>query len=120
MKIVFLFFTFMVSICATADEVVDGNDLLALCKGVVVPSSDPIAKANSAACLSYIEGMKDMHSLYKSAGKATMWCIPENITNDQIVHVVYKHLQDNLGVLSQYKSILVVMALKKEFDCKKE
>jgi hypothetical protein len=119
MKIVIIFFTLVLSICANADEFVDGNDLLSHCKGVVVPSSDPIAKANGLACLGYIEGMKDMHSLYKSAGKATMWCIPENVTNDQIVLVVYKYLQNNPEVLNQYKSILVITALKKGFDCKK-
>ena len=122
MKILlFLFCTLVVSLYSNAstDEFSDGNALLAYCKGVVTPSSDPIVEANALSCLSYIEGINDMHSLLEMSGKPTIWCVPEKTTNNQIVHVVYKYLQDNREVLGQYKSILVVTALKSGFSCQK-
>ena len=93
-----------------------GNDLQAACRG-----------RNQSYCLGYIEGATDAQGAWQwimstrlrpeLEPSAPLYCIPDEVTLDQMQQVVMKYLRDNPASLHRSAEVLIRAALNDAFPC---
>jgi len=88
-----------------------GAELLAACQDA----------SHQAECWQYITGVLDGHAYDLSRfGSPRDFCIPEDITVDELERVVVKWLKERPERLRVTAANLVILALSDAFKCKKD
>ena len=109
-SLILLIFCMMPNIPAKAANIT-GTQLQAYCE-----SSDP---KDVMSCANYIAGIIDYHVFMKSMGAepAFGFCIPDNVTIEEISFIVMKYLQ-NIPEQGGFIAVqTVLMALNREYPC---
>jgi hypothetical protein len=93
---------------ATANQFMDGNQLLQLCM-----SQDPY---NGMECTGYVKGVADAFSFQMDAEKRVL-CMPDGVTAKQLVDATVKWLQENTPE-REYPAVATVgIAIAKTWKC---
>jgi len=88
-----------------------GSELLAACQD---PSRQP-------ECVQYITGVLDGHAYDLSRfGSRRDFCIPEDLTLEELQHVLVKWLKERPDKLRVTAANLVILALTDAFKCKND
>lgn len=76
-------------------------------------------EARRLHCIGYLQGANDMLRLLNDFLKANLVCAPdEGLSNDQVVRIVMKWIEDNPEKMHIPGRTAVLMALMKAFPCK--
>ncbi|MBA6292337.1 hypothetical protein H4J58_04070 [Colwellia sp. MB3u-70] len=100
------------------------SDLLSDCQAVLdytdlgqKPKMTPFT-----ACVSYIQGVIDVSTLYSADEFKTpgtlRYCVPNESTNLQIIRVFMKYAKDNPHRLHAPRGAILVLSLQNSFPCK--
>jgi len=88
-----------------------GNDLLEYCESKERPFP-------TGLCLGYVLGAGDVESTEgASFPDRERSCVPDDVTNGQMVGVVVKYLKDHPEERRMLAAVLVVEAMTKAFPC---
>jgi len=102
-------------VCHSAyGEYLYGNELLEVCEAFVNNTNFE----KGIACNGYISGVFDAHEIFVDwDDMKPSWCMPDSVTNAQLILIVTKYLQENPNKLRAGASGHVVNALIKTFPC---
>lgn len=102
----------------------DGRQLLEACtagvravEGIKVQSDD---FANMTKCMYYIRGFADgffAAAIRGNLSNASQFCVPPQVTNEELMRVVKKWIEDNPTKLHWSAAIVVLSALDEGFPC---
>jgi Rap1a immunity proteins len=123
-------FLLALNICAMAASPggVDGDFLQEKCKQAVREADSPNASNPSwsgGLCFGIIEGVIESQLMWQASDKLDKrnhfmsFCIPERVSNDQILRVLVKHLEDHPELLHEGASYLILESLNKAFPCRR-
>ena len=110
----------------------DGNTYVDFCKDYLatVKTPDDMRKAMRAtSCMSYTRGAVEMAGLFHQrlngikdtfGGSAIVFCIPDGVTQDQLIRVALKWMEDNPAMLHITASFHLMSAFKEAFPCTDE
>ena len=87
---------------------VSGNELRQQC-------DEP--KFGRYICMGYIRGVVEMATLTIPPTAAGAFCLPSEVTTNQVVEVVKKYMQDNPERLHEIAAALIVSRLHVVFPC---
>lgn len=114
--------TLLLILCGTAHAQTTGEGILQKCKGI---SSKPTA-FDDGFCAGYIEGVLATVYMWEANDEVAKrthdsdvkFCIPDTVTNGQIILVFMKYLEDHPEELHRPANTLFVIAMRKAFPCK--
>jgi len=100
-----------------------GEDVQSKCKQVIqgTPSF------SSGFCAGFVGGVMEAQTMWEVwEGKGTAlrknpdlsFCLPERVTNDQIIKIFVKHLDDHPEELHKPAALILVQSLRGTFPCK--
>jgi len=113
-KIRLLLLAFLLVSHGAYGEYLYGNELLEVCEAFV--NNTDFEKG--VACNGYISGVFDTHEIFVDwDDMKPSWCIPDSVTNAQLIFIVTKYLQENPDKLRAGASGHVINALIKAFPC---
>lgn len=128
-NIVFILLLFP-SLAVANNMIRDGNQLLSICKPFVMyldsHDSSNVSVPDSAQCASFINGFREGTDLYRIIYNLReveidpeywSFCIPERVTNNQLIRVIVKYLEDNPSELHTQRSFIIADALHSAFPC---
>lgn len=99
----------------------EGNELLSNCRIGINLTKDSVLMDYLQAdrCLSLVRGIRDINVFYEShlQGEKLLFCQPKTATNEQLVRVVIKFMEDNPALLHLRDSMIVVGAFQEAFPC---
>ena len=105
----------------------NGNELIGQCRNAVKIGDekfvDQPGTAEAMYCLGLARGIREAFDLFPLLFldvKNGSLCFPSNVTNGQLVRVVYKFLRDNPEILNQGSAYLILMAYADAFPCDSE
>jgi hypothetical protein len=99
----------------------DGNELLGQCQQYIKAADKEknYDQYDTALCSGYIQGVVSTTYFFdESLKKEDKFCIPDNVTNGQLVRIVVKYLKDNPKLLNEPRVSLVWIALMDAYPCK--
>lgn len=127
MKFVFALTILFLSPYAFASTAeLDGNDLLHKCHYFFTEDGSR-AKTNldildEGFCAGYLSGVTDIERMWKlvegKSSKASHYCMPEEVTNGQVLRILKKWLDDNPNKLHERADLIIHFALLEAFACK--
>ncbi len=95
-----------------------GNELLTACS---VDPWDPASKlelVRISKCTGYVTGITDAYNVFHNWNFIEpMWCMPNEVSIDQLKKVVLKYLKENPQAIHMSASSLVVNAVVLAFPC---
>jgi len=71
-------------------------------------------------CFGYHRGVIEAHETWEMSIKVKTICLPDGVTDDQMIRVTIKHLKENPAKLHMYAAVHIMAALQEAFPCKKE
>ena len=104
----------------------DGNDLLKKCHYWFTddnskPTTD-VGWLDMGECAGYLSGVTDVERMWKGVeGKTSTsshYCMPNEVTNGQILKILKKWLDDNPNRLHERADLIIHFALVEAFPCK--
>jgi hypothetical protein len=120
-------FVFALIICFLPFEqvragVTTGEEIQSKCKQIV----ERTPSFSSGFCAGFVDGVIETQSMWEVwEAKGTIvrnphlsFCLPEGATNDQIVKIFVKYLDDHPEELHEPASLLLVTSLRNVFPCK--
>lgn len=93
----------------------DGNWLQSNCAEYV--KDNPSDGVKVGACIGYVTGFVEGWDLNGFASNGLRLCFPNGVTNEQLVKIVYKYLNDHPERLHMEAGTLVLMILDDTFPC---
>lgn len=111
----------LVGVVATGNAMADGNKLLSQCKIAIRGNAgaDTNDAFQAGLCFGLVQGIHETLLTYDNdLPKEKRICIPDGITKNQSVKIVYKFLEDNPKYLHELETILVIAAFQDAFPCK--
>ncbi|VVP73515.1 Rap1a/Tai family immunity protein [Pseudomonas fluorescens] len=98
----------------------DGNELLAQCQQYIkYMDSENFNNYAADTCSGFLQGVVSTVIFYSEIlKKDEKFCLPNNVTNSQVVRVVVKYLKDNPKLLNEGRTGLAWYALKDAYPCK--
>jgi hypothetical protein len=104
-----------------ADLRYDGNELLGQCQEYIKAADKEknYSVYDVAMCAGYTQGVVNAVYFYSDTlKKDEKFCMPETVTNGQVVRIVVKYLKDNPKDLNEGRMSLVWSALMDAYPCK--
>jgi Rap1a immunity proteins len=95
-----------------AKAYVSGNELWVACE-----AAEGKGSVMDAACGMYVLGTVDTVRVLHDSKQITYYCIPDNVTNGQLVDVVKLYLRNHPENRQYAGPTLIMMALKEKFPC---
>ncbi len=117
---VLLFSVFCVNCHA---QTTTGEEIQSKCKGLL--NRVETAAFAGGFCAGFIDGVLNEHSMWEAndishkRAHEYKFCFPDNITNDQIMKVFVKYLDDHPEELHKPAAVLLVESMEKAFPCQK-
>lgn len=111
----------LAGVMATGNAMADGNKLLSQCKIAIRGNAgaDTNDAFQAGLCFGLVQGVQETLLAYDNdLPKVKRTCIPDGITKNQSVKIVYKFLEDNPKYLHELETILVIAAFQDAFPCK--
>jgi hypothetical protein len=99
----------------------DGNELLGQCQQAIksADSERDYDRFEAGACAGFVMGVQSTVTFFSEfLNKEDKFCMPDNVTNSQMVRIVVKYLKDNPKNLNLNMTGLVWAALKDAYPCK--
>lgn len=99
----------------------DGNELLSQCQQYlkVANSEKNYDVLAVGMCAGFVGGVNSTVLFYSDVlKKDEKYCMPDNVTNAQMVRIVVKYLKDNPKLLNEGRTSLVWSALIDAYPCK--
>lgn len=95
---------------AAAGYYMSSNKLLSLCK------SDLVADQN--VCVGYVLGIADAAQTLDVEASMRRFCLPKNVTSNQLEKTAVKYMDDNPQQLDKPASYNLLVSLRTAFPCK--
>ena len=101
----------------------DGNELLGQCQHFIRLVDGGTARSDehydAGTCGGFVQGVNSSVFFYSEVlEKDDKFCVPDSVTNGQLVRIVVKYLKDNPKILNKDRTTLVWLALKDAYPCK--
>lgn len=116
----------LVGLMASGQAMADGNQLLRSCKAMLAAADNPrtstgVSELELGQCIGLTEGVRNtMLALNPSLSPDMQTCLPATgIQNGQGIRIVIQYLEANPRLLNEDSSLLVVLAYKTAYPCKK-
>jgi hypothetical protein len=94
-----------------ANAYVSGNELWGLCE------AGGKGSVEEAGCGMYVVGTVDTFRALHDSVQVTHYCIPDNVTNSQLIDVVKLYLRNHPENRQDAGPTLIMIALKEKFPC---
>lgn len=108
---------------------IDGNELLRKCNVYIRVADGSKNFTNSELgdgnfCVGYVTGVLDTSFIWQindttPTNHSTHFCVPDGLTNGQVVRVIAKWLEDHPARLHERAILLTTDALKEKFSCRR-
>ena len=66
-------------------------------------------------CIGFIDGVIYTHSVTRTG--SPIWCLPNNVTSDQVIRVLVNHLRENPDDQKKNIGTVVLVAMVNAFPC---
>lgn len=99
----------------------DGNELLGQCQQYVkaADAERNYDQYDAALCTGFMQGVIGTVIFYsETLKKDDKFCLPNNVTNGQLVRILVKFLKDNPKMLNENRVSLVWLAFMDAYPCK--
>jgi len=106
---------------SVAGSAYDGNELLRQCQQYIRAADDEknYDRIDAGMCGGFIQGVDSTFAMLgDNLKKDARLCMPQGVTNSQLVRVVVKYLKDNPKLLNLHKVALSWAALRDAYPCK--
>ncbi|PMZ76949.1 Rap1a/Tai family immunity protein [Pseudomonas sp. FW305-70] len=100
----------------------DGNELLGQCQQYIRAADGEASfnQVDAGVCAGYVQGVESTVGFYSDdLANDAKFCVPNGVTNGQLVRIVVKYLKDNPKQLNLTRTGLVWSALKDAYPCNK-
>ena len=105
---------------------IDGNDLLQKCTSLWAEGpfnpGDNTQRLDAGFCAGYVAGVTDSDAMWKAVegktSKSIQYCMPEAVTNGQILRIIKKWLDDNPEKLHWRADLIIHIKLVEAIPCK--
>jgi hypothetical protein len=108
----FSVFTLMLSVRASADTAMTGNELLDFCG--TGPTTET-ATVSAGMCVGYVEGV---YEALTDSGTQTV-CPNNKVTVEQFADIVTKFLTEHPEIRDKHATVLIAVILEDNFPCPK-
>jgi Ssp1 endopeptidase immunity protein Rap1a len=122
--ILFLLALLSFALCGNAAaHATSGEEMLKKCKKI--PDT---ASFDAGFCAGFVDAVLDTLNMWeasdvfekRSHDKDVRFCLPEEVTNGQILLVFVKYLEDHPEELHKPANLLLIEALRKAFPCERQ